>query len=148
MRTRGTAVVIGLALLASACGGSSYKGLSKADFIKQADAICTKYNTLATAATKDLNQNSSQAELIAAIRTKLVPLFAQQQTELRKLKPPKEDRATVKQMIDDAQAAADDINKNTEKFLAGNGSTVLTEKSDKEETAYGLKECPGNGSNG
>ena len=81
-----------------ACG-SSYKGSSKVDFVAQADAVCKKYNGLSAQATSDL-KNPTPAQQVAAIKTKIVPLFAREQAELRALKPPAADRKQVKQVLD------------------------------------------------
>jgi hypothetical protein len=83
---RGIATVLALVAVVSACGGSSYKGLTKAEFIKQADAICKNYNEQATAATKNLDPNASQQQVIDVIENKLAPLFEKQQGELEALK--------------------------------------------------------------
>jgi len=143
---RGIAIVLGLVAVVSACGGSSYKGLSKADYVSQANAICKKYSGLADAAGNTLGSNPTEQQVVDAVKSKLVPLFSQELAEIRKLKPPKEDRATVKTMLDEQQAAINDVSQNTKQFVEAQGSTALSKKADASATAYGLTDCVNNSS--
>jgi hypothetical protein len=90
---RGLAALLGiLTLLLVACGGGSGGGastggtsLSAADFRKQADAVCAKYEQKLN----DIGQPTSVSELGDFV-DKAVPLIEQGNTELQKLQPPDE----------------------------------------------------------
>jgi hypothetical protein len=122
-----------------ACG-SSYKGSSKVDFVAQADAVCKRYNGLSAQATSDL-KNPTPAQQVAAIKTKIVPLFAREQAELRALKPPAADRKQVKQVLDALKAAGDDLSRNTEAFVTSGGASAYVARAGNLALGYGFKVC-------
>src|SRR5947209_19847676 len=95
-------------MLASACS-SPYKGLSKADYVKQANATCKSYDTKVTNAVSasGLTEKSSQDQQVTLLETKVVPLLRQQVADLRKLKPPKADRKQVKAIVDGMATGTD-----------------------------------------
>jgi len=136
--TRGVSAALVLVALA-ACGSSS-NGLSKADYISRADAICQKYNGLAAQATASLT-NPTPAQVVTAVRTKLVPLFERQNEDLAKLKPPAADRATVQRFVADLTAATADIGRHTQAFVDAHGATPLATKAATEAQGYGFKVC-------
>jgi len=140
MRVRGVALGVGLVVLAVACGGSSYKGLSKSDYVAQASAICNKYTVQGKAAFKALGSSPTEQQVIDFVKSKEVPAYNQELVELRKLKPPQADRNTVNTILDDEQAATNDAGTNTKQFV-DHGSTAVTKKADAEAIAYGLKDC-------
>lgn len=77
-----------VAVLVAGCGGGSGGGrLSRADYAKQADAICLKYN----AKLNGIAQPKSQAEL-AAFVDKAVPLVSDASDRLSELKPPQDEQ--------------------------------------------------------
>jgi hypothetical protein len=86
----GAAVVI---LLVAGCGGS--KRLSREEYSKQADAICTKYN----AEIKALGQPGSVRALPGYV-DKALPIARKGTDELRGLKPPKDAEKTAKEWLD------------------------------------------------
>lgn len=131
----------GAVALFAACG-SSYKGLSKADFISQADAICTKYNGLSVKATSGL-KNPTDAQLLAAIQAKVVPLLPKLQAELRALKPPKADRATVKQFLAALQQSSTYFAQNTAAIVKTKGVNPYSGPAQQDSSAYGFKVCAG-----
>lgn len=80
-------------VLVAACGGGG-KRLTREDYAKKADAVCSKYNQQ----TKDLSAVSSLSELAAAA-DKLMPILDHALTDLRKLKPPTEEQMTADQWL-------------------------------------------------
>jgi hypothetical protein len=91
---RGLAALLGVfTLLLAACGGGSGgasstgggTSLSAADFRKQADAICAKYEQKLN----DIGQPTSASELGDFV-DQAVPLIEQGNNDLQKLKPPGE----------------------------------------------------------
>ena len=77
-----------VAVLAAGCGGGGGKPLSRADYAKEADKICSTYNAKLNA----LPQPKSQAEL-AAFVGKAVPLVSDATDRLAELKPPQDEQS-------------------------------------------------------
>jgi hypothetical protein len=75
------------AILVAGCGGGRDGRLSRADYAKQADKICLKYN----AKLNGIAQPKSQAEL-AAFVDKAVPLVSDASDRLSELKPPQDEQ--------------------------------------------------------
>jgi len=95
-------VVPVLIVLLAACGGSAR--LSKQEFAKRADALCTKY----TSDLQKLGQPQSFAEL-ATFTDKAVPLAQKLIDDTKKLKPPKDEQALVDQWNTQNQKVVDAI---------------------------------------
>ncbi len=77
-----------VAVLVAGCGGGGGGGrLSRAEYAKQADTICLKYN----AKLNGIAQPKSQAEL-AAFVDKAVPLVSDASDRLSELKPPQDEQ--------------------------------------------------------
>ena len=91
---RCTALVVGAVFLAAGCGGGG-GGLSKAEYAKRADAICTKYN----AKLRGLARPTSISGLPAYV-DKALPLARKGDDELRALKPPKDEEQAAKEWLD------------------------------------------------
>jgi hypothetical protein len=81
----GVLFVAGLALLASACGGSDR--LTKSEFSSQADAICAKYEQKIRSAMQGVPAGN-ETQLASAIE-RVLPVIRTGNDELRDLKPPK-----------------------------------------------------------
>ena len=100
-------VLVAMAVtLAAGCGGGGGARLSRTQYAAKADAICRKYNRLSSA----IANPTSLAELASAVK-KLVPLLDQSVKELRKLRPPKSEQATVDRWIERIEAIRDDLAK-------------------------------------
>ena len=92
MRRVPLAVMV-VALVAS-CGGGGGR-LSKEEYAKRADAICTKYN----AKLKALTRPTGLSELPAYV-DRALPLARKGTNELRALEPPKDEEQTAKEWLD------------------------------------------------
>ncbi|MGH2967347.1 MAG: hypothetical protein ACRDMH_18465 [Solirubrobacterales bacterium] len=118
--TVGVAIVMALFLgfAAIGCGNStsgststtttSTTAISKAQFLVKANAICTLGNKTLNKVGAKLGNNSSQAQITAAVRTAYVPSIQAQINGIRSLGAPSGDEATVTNMLNIAQA---DLNK-------------------------------------
>jgi hypothetical protein len=95
-------VVLALVALLAGCGGSTR--LSRQEFAKRADALCTKY----ASDLKKLGQPTSFPEL-ATFTDKAVPLAQRLIDDTKKLKPPKDEQATVDQWNTENQKVVDAI---------------------------------------
>ena len=76
-----------VAVLVAGCGGGGGARLSRTEYAKQADKICSTYNAKLNA----LPQPKSQAEL-AAFVGKAVPLVSDASDRLAELKPPQDEQ--------------------------------------------------------
>ena len=90
------------------CGSSSGGRLSKAQFAKNADAICTTYRH--KVANAFAGTNSANSDELAAAIGKAIPLIRRGNDELAALKPPKElagtyHRWVAKARTEESQAA-------------------------------------------
>jgi hypothetical protein len=140
-RATAALVLVMFGAFGAACGaGTHEKSTAKADFIAQADGICSTYNDLAGKATKNL-KHPGPRQAIAAVQNRLVPLFQRQNDELARLTPPAADRATVARFIADLKAATDDVALDPEAFVAAHGATPLARKAAAEAAAYGFAVC-------
>jgi hypothetical protein len=133
------------ALALGACG-SSYKGLSKAEFAKQAVAICTKTETKLSKFGASFGSDPTIAQVKAAYKDQLIPVLNDEIDQLRALKPPKADRKTISKMLDDLTTgigqASDKINSLTStKQLESLDEPPALKAADKEAKAYGLGKC-------
>ena len=132
-------------LLLAACGGGG--GLSKADYVQQANAVCRQAASEGRRARRrpirgreDLPR--SAAEVVAVQRTAL--------DKLKAIKAPKEDRteiakwiALVDQTIDQAEVSAQsqqhgDI---TRAIAANTNGAALDRRADQLARSYGLTRC-------
>jgi hypothetical protein len=86
-------VAVAFALVVGGCGGGGGR-LSKQDYAKQADAICSKYNRKIQA----LGTPKSLAE-IGGFADKALALTRKGNEELGKLRPPKADEQTAKEWV-------------------------------------------------
>jgi hypothetical protein len=72
--------------LVSGCGSSNSKGLSKAEFVSQANAICAKYEKRVQSRMAGVPAGD-QKQLASSIKN-VLPLIRKGNDELRSLKPP------------------------------------------------------------
>jgi hypothetical protein len=91
---RAAALLIVTTALAASCGGGGGGRLSKADYAKQADAICAKYNGKIQA----LGPPKSLADIVG-FADKALELTRQGNDELKGLKPPKSEEPTAKKWV-------------------------------------------------
>jgi hypothetical protein len=143
--------VLALAAVVAGCGGGddtsgSSATLTKAQFIKQADAICGDANKQsqkdaeAFAEKNDFTlEKASEEQLEDAISAVFVPSLNQQVEELSALGAPDGDEEQVEAITDALQDAATEIKDDPSTVLAGK---ALAEPA-KLANDYGLKVCGG-----
>jgi len=95
-------VVTGVvAALLGACGSSSKpkvdsgKPLSKAEYIKQSDAICSRYRDRIRAVVASAGSGLSVSQAKKVFTDTLIPLFVSELEELRALRPPPADAVVL-----------------------------------------------------
>src|SRR5919206_937056 len=92
-------LVLAIAALAAGCGGGE-KRLSREEYSKRADAICSKYN----AKIKALGQPGSIRGLPGYV-DRALPIARKGTEELRVLKPPKDEEKTANEWLDQNDSA-------------------------------------------
>jgi hypothetical protein len=135
---------VALAATLAACGGGSAHP-SKASFIKQADAICLK----GSAAQSALPQPSSNAQLPGYVK-RVYAIERGVVSDVRALRPPSGDQATVGSMLDNVEKALA-FESNVEAAAAtGNQSQIndaqalgarYLNQANTTAARYGFKEC-------
>jgi len=88
-------LVAACALLA-ACGSSGEKRLSKDEYARRADAICTQFNRRQPSAPNLQNVTVKQVERLAA---QTIPLLDRTIADLRRLAPPKDEQTLADRWI-------------------------------------------------
>ena len=142
-------VVLAVVAALGACGGnsSSYKGLSKADFVTQAEAICTAGNTKIARVSAQFGSKEPTIEQFRdAYVNQLIPIFHSEVDDLRKLNPPAADRDTIKQMLDDLSAGVDEAKADVQGAKSQAELSKITEPAKMKAAsaaakAYGLTTC-------
>lgn len=138
-----------LAMLIAGCGGGggdTTEALTKAEFIKQGDAVCKKGNKMSETEVEDFAKeqgfnleepNKKQAEEV--VTEVLVPNLQRQAKELAALEPPKGDQAEVEAIVASLDEATAEFEKEPASFFK---ETALA-KPIRLENAYGFKVCGG-----
>jgi hypothetical protein len=114
--------------LVSGCGSSNSKGLSKAEFVSQANAICAKYEKRVQSRMAGVPAGD-QKQLASSIKN-VLPLIRKGTDELRSLKPP----GSLQSRVDSWMGLAD-----AEVGAARNLQNAL-EKNDIQAIQAGFKE--------
>src|SRR5919202_5386925 len=128
-------VAFAVATLAAGCGGGSGR-LSKDEYAKRADAICTKYN----AKLKALARPTSISALPAYV-DRALPLARKGDDELRALKPPKDEEQTAKEWLDQNDSVVGPVERLRDAAKKGDRAGIqaaLDEASSANQTANRL----------
>jgi hypothetical protein len=137
-----TVVLVAVCIAAAGCGGNSEPRLTKAAFLKQGNAICAKgtrkIDRVGLTFFKTPGRPTAK-ETIAFARNVALPTTQSELDQLRALRPPKDDEATVKTLIDKAQAAVDLVSRDPSLLGRPNGS----DEANTLARAYGLTACAG-----
>jgi uncharacterized protein YigA (DUF484 family) len=113
-------LVLSVLLLAGCGGGGSGSvgggdRLTREQYASKADAICSKYSQL----TKSIGQPANLADL-AKTFDKAIPLFEQAISELRTLKPPESEQATVNRWLAQSEVLKHDFQQMRDQARAKN----------------------------
>ena len=140
---RYSAVVFALVAALAACGSSTYKGLTKAEFVRQADESCQHPSKDAQDVRNFFKVVLAPERKARLYLEKVLPLFDREVDRIAKLKPPKADRARVKKIIDQARADAKKFTADLKDDPAAAISATEHpfKKSSDLATAYGVKIC-------
>jgi hypothetical protein len=144
--------VVAIAVIAAGCGSSSddstetTAALTKAEFVKQGDAICAKGSKQIEAEAEEFAEDNNvdtskptdkqQEELIATV---LAPSLQTQADELGELSAPSGEEGKAAAMIDALEAGAEELEDDPGTLLE-NGADPLG-KANKLANEFGFKEC-------
>lgn len=144
-------VAIGLSLALAACGGSSDESttaLTKAEFLKQGNAICSKGNEeIGKAAEKEFPRSGgrpSQKEMEQFTSQTIVPDLESQIQQISELPAPEGDEEKVEAIVEEAEASLDKL-KEDPSLVTSEGSENPFAKANELAGEYGLKVCASEG---
>lgn len=131
------------ALLLGSCGssgGSAKATITKAQFLARADEICSSATKdLQAAEQKAQTQDLDEAGQEKFVTDTLLPNIESQIDAMRTLGSPKGDEATLKKILDGADAKVAEIKADPKAFISSNADPFAAVN--KEMAAYGLKSC-------
>lgn len=134
--------VMALAALTTGCGGSDDEALTKAEYVKQANAICKKLNeetAVKYEAFYKANKDAGTAELQATVATMYLPALEERVEALNELTPPAEDEEKVEAILDALEAGIDDTA--SQNLIPFQATQKVFEKANKLALGYDLAYC-------
>jgi hypothetical protein len=140
------AALVAVALIAAGCGSSddsttdSTASLTKAEFVKQGNAICDAGNKEINAGFEEFlpkGKQPSKAELDEAIETVLIPSVTRQVEEVRALGAPEGEEEAVEDFL---VGAEEELEKGEEE-PASLATDASFNKTNQEAKAIGLTSC-------
>jgi hypothetical protein len=138
--------VLGLALAATGCGGGGDDSPSKAEFIKQADAICKKAHDRfqkkfeAFQFSQGTNVRPTEAQLERFAETTLVPGVQGEIDDVGNLEQPSGDEDQIDAILEAEQTGVDKVKANPA-ILSPSVKDDPLAKGQQLAKAYGMKEC-------
>jgi hypothetical protein len=151
------AALAAFALIVAGCGGGgssteSTSSLTKAEFVKKGNAICTKGNEEIEEGFEKFgkehgfskNKQPSQAELEEAVETVVIPRISKEIEGIRALGPPDEEAEAV---VDAAEEALEKGEEDPKSFLKEESAGPFA-KVNKLSREYGLTVCGAEGGGG
>lgn len=145
--------LLGLALIAAGCGGGQQAGGEessgsagappKAQFIKQADKICTEADNRQDRMRgiylkKHANAEASQAGQIELVAEAALPPIDQEVAKLAKLELPAEGAAEVEALVGELEKRVGEADEDPKAVVEGNWSLASVEKRAKK---FGFNAC-------
>lgn len=132
-----------------ACGGDDDEGPSKEEFVKEANAICTKASAeaeqIGEGAFKD-PEDPTPKEAQALLK-EILPLAEQQLRDLEELEKPKDDEDEIEKILAAYETGNTQIREAAatpeEALIAVASSDKIYAEADNLADAYGLDDCSG-----
>ena len=147
-------VVVGMSLALAACGSSSDStttALTKAEFLKQGNAICRKGNEeIGKAAEKKFPRSGgkpNQKELEQFASQTIVPNIQSQVQQISELPAPEGDEEQVEAIVEEAEASAEKAAEDPSVMIKDNGEDPFA-KTNELAGEYGLTACASEGEEG
>jgi len=141
MRALTLVAAAALAVSAAACGE---EGVSKAEYLAKAKAVCQKGNQTLTDASNAIfakvppGQKLSDPEIENFVRQTVIPTIRDQVKQLRALPPPKGKKGEVEEIYRALDKGLDELETSPKKLI--DGSNVFAE-ADSLATKYGISVC-------
>jgi hypothetical protein len=141
-------VMVLAVLMLAGCGGSggdsTERPLTKAQYIKQADAICKKVDekqqsALAVYVKKHPNSRPTQSAQAAAIVAVGLPPDKVGIDEIKSLNPPAADKHAIESMLDEIDAAMKESEEHPTRVVTGVKNPF--EKVNQRAAKYGFEAC-------
>lgn len=156
------AAVVGIAVIAVGCGGSSGEestttgNLTKAEFVKKGNEICKRGNAKIEDAFEGFvkehhlskTKKPTKAELEEASETVVVPNIRSQVDEIKALGLPKEDAQGAEEVISAAEESLEQVEENPILVTEENTAKDPFAKTNKLARSYGLTACAEGGEEG
>ena len=141
MRALGGILAV-LLVLATGCGGSGDKALSKSEFVKQGNTICEEATEareeLLAEASEAISPNEDQEVAREKLLSKLLPVYEGAAKQIGELGAPAGDEAKVKEIVRSMEEAAERAKANPQTVGV---SDVPFRKANEAAESYGLKAC-------
>ncbi len=138
MKKTALALTACAALTLAACGGE--KTLTKAEFTKQANAICASMETKMEAAGKkaaEADPKASMDDMMQNVVDAAVPVLEETVTKLRALKAPEDMQGDFDAMLDAVEGNIDDVKKDPKTLMEDDAFKDANEKA----SDLGLDKC-------
>jgi nitrous oxide reductase accessory protein NosL len=130
-------------LALAGCGDSEPKAaaepsaLTKAEFIKQADAICAASEARLDKLGDEISENTSMEEIQTFLEKQVVPELSSTVEKVHALEPPKADAEQVDEMLDALEAEVAKAKKDPMTIMGDDAFA----NANKLAADYGLKTC-------
>ena len=134
-------VVVGLALTTGGCGGG--KPPTKEEYLARAKDVCTKGNAELKKSSDELTakipqgQKISDEQVAAFVKNTVVPMIRKEVHDLRKITPPKGEKAHLKEIYDALDKGLDDLAADPKKLT----TTNVFAHADELGKQYGISVC-------
>ena len=141
MRAMALLAAAGLAVPAAACGED---GITKAEYLAKAKAVCQKGNQTLSEASNAVfakvppGQKLSDPEIENFVRQTVIPTIRDQVRQLRALPPPKGKKSQVEEIYRALDKGLDELETSPKKLI--DGSNVFAE-ADSLAAKYGISVC-------
>lgn len=144
------ALALALGLLAGGCGGDdddsdtggSSEPLTKAEFIDQADTICSETNAETQKEVSDFLQGAPPtAENLPDVSEFVASGIQDQVSGIRGLTPPEGDEAEIDAILTKADEGAEAIRENPDSLSGSGVANPSLDEANKLAVAYGLQVC-------
>jgi hypothetical protein len=139
----GTFAVLAATIAVAGCGGGS-DSPTKAEFLKQGNAICKKGSQEIDAGAKKVFTSKSkptEAQIEKFVTTTIIPSVQGQIDDLKAIGTPDGEEAKVDAIVSSAQSALDEGKKDPSLFASNKNDPF--KKANQLAESYGLKECGG-----
>jgi hypothetical protein len=133
-------VLVGVALIASGCGGGSSDN-DKAAFIAKAEQVCKRSAAqLRLTISQRFNSGATKEQLVQFTKSVALPNIEQQLQQIRALPQPSEDRAALNRYYSQYEQGIAQVKRNPALVI---GTTVppAFKRADRVARAYGIGRC-------